>query len=723
MKLKISILIFLATLCLLPNLVRADNEYDNYTYLVNQSNEIILTGVIDKTITSANVPSKIDGKNVVELDETFYECENLKSVNLPNGLKTIGNLAFAECESLESIDIPATATYISDSAFECCEEKIVLVVEKDSDAEAYAIKNNMQYRYKGENEIHNSKQEDSDNLKLTYMYPNNYDETSDNFKTTDRWTLYFKDLSTSNISDISFYYENKKYIINNWSQNKRLSDNNEEYYEVNFALTDDLINAIGGIKDDIMPRCYLDLNISYSYGNGKFGTISYDIYFLGKSITFKSVKTDEIIEKLKNHYYVTLELQDESEIINSKIFEALSKNQDLNFEINTKNSQLIINSNNITNTSINLNPQITISNKKFNEIKNNSAQTGIFVKFEQEGILPGKTDVYLDVGELIHNYHEGQDLFLYYYNLKDKKYELISKAEVDPSGWIIINSLEHGGYYVLLENEIKQGNYHTHNLEFVPEVKETCTNPGNKAYYKCTDCDELFTDSKGINIISNYSKILVPAKGHNFQTITKKATLSKDGSVITKCSICGKVKSTIPIYHPKTISLSKTLFTYNNNILRPMVLVKDYKGKVLKENTDYTIYYSNKNSKKVGEYSIKVTFKGNYEEAKTLKYTIVPKGISLNKLIAGNKQFKATWSKQTAETTGYEIQYSTKKDFSSGNKTITITKNKITSKTVKKLKNKKKYFIRIRTYKAVRVNGKITKIYSNWSSIKNVKTK
>lgn len=35
----------------------------------------------------------------------------------------------------------------------------------------------------------------------------------------------------------------------------------------------------------------------------------------------------------------------------------------------------------------------------------------------------------------------------------------------------------------------------------------------------------------------------------------------------------------------------------------------------------------------------------------------------------------------------------------------------------------KKYYIRVRSYKAVKVNGKSTKVYSAWSKTYNVKVK
>ena len=74
------------------------------------------------------------------------------------------------------------------------------------------------------------------------------------------------------------------------------------------------------------------------------------------------------------------------------------------------------------------------------------------------------------------------------------------------------------------------------------------------------------------------------------------------------------------------------------------------------------------------------------------------------------------------QTTGYEIQYSTSSKFKEA-KTVAVTKNKTISKTITKLTSKKKYYVRIRTYKSVKVSGKTTKIYSDWSKVKSVKIK
>lgn len=54
---------------------------------------------------------------------------------------------------------------------------------------------------------------------------------------------------------------------------------------------------------------------------------------------------------------------------------------------------------------------------------------------------------------------------------------------------------------------------------------------------------------------------------------------------------------------------------------------------------------------------------------------------------------------------------------------VAITKNNTISKNISKLKAKKTYYVRIRTYKMVKVDGKSTKIYSEWSKSKKIKTK
>ena len=78
------------------------------------------------------------------------------------------------------------------------------------------------------------------------------------------------------------------------------------------------------------------------------------------------------------------------------------------------------------------------------------------------------------------------------------------------------------------------------------------------------------------------------------------------------------------------------------------------------------------------------------------------------------KQLIVNW-KKAASVTGYQIQYSTSKAFKSGNKAVTVKGASAVTKTISKLSSKKRYYVRIRSYKTV--GGK--NYYSAWSAVKN----
>ncbi len=80
------------------------------------------------------------------------------------------------------------------------------------------------------------------------------------------------------------------------------------------------------------------------------------------------------------------------------------------------------------------------------------------------------------------------------------------------------------------------------------------------------------------------------------------------------------------------------------------------------------------------------------------------------------KKMYVKW-KQNSKATGYQIQYSTSKTFSNGNKTTSVSGYKNISKTISGLSKGKTYYVRIRSYKTV--SG--TKYYSAWGSSKKVR--
>ena len=91
------------------------------------------------------------------------------------------------------------------------------------------------------------------------------------------------------------------------------------------------------------------------------------------------------------------------------------------------------------------------------------------------------------------------------------------------------------------------------------------------------------------------------------------------------------------------------------------------------------------------------------------------------KATAQSKALKLTW-KKSSSISGYEIQYSTSKNFASA-KTIKVSKSK-TSYTIKKLKESKKYYVRIRAYKNYtdELGQKVT-AEGKWSSAVSKTTK
>ena len=110
------------------------------------------------------------------------------------------------------------------------------------------------------------------------------------------------------------------------------------------------------------------------------------------------------------------------------------------------------------------------------------------------------------------------------------------------------------------------------------------------------------------------------------------------------------------------------------------------------------------------------TYTGPFSDI--LKTTTATEKTKISKVKGAKKKLTVNW-KKISKATGYQVQVATDKKFKKNKKSLTISKNKTISKTIKKLKSKKKYFVRVRTYR--KVGGK--KVYSSWSSVKNIKTK
>ena len=236
-------------------------------------------------------------------------------------------------------------------------------------------------------------------------------------------------------------------------------------------------------------------------------------------------------------------------------------------------------------------------------------------------------------------------------------------------------------------------------------TEATCTTDGVKTY-TCSVCKRTKTET-------------IKATGHKmgeWKTVTA-ATTQKEGKQERTCTACDyKETKSIPKLPVKKgtfkVTPSKTAVTYNGKAQKPSVTV--YAGNKKLSSKYYTVSYRNNTA--VGTATITVTGKGNYQNysGKTT-FRINLQKTTLFALKSSRKgELQATW-KKTSGNTGYQIQYATNAKFS-GAKVKNTTR---TNYTIKGLKSKGRYYVRVRTYK--KVGGKYW--YSGWSNVRNIRIK
>lgn len=114
--------------------------------------------------------------------------------------------------------------------------------------------------------------------------------------------------------------------------------------------------------------------------------------------------------------------------------------------------------------------------------------------------------------------------------------------------------------------------------------------------------------------------------------------------------------------------------------------------------------------------TISVAATNNYETV-SRKVTLIvnPKKTNLYASKSIKKGILTITWKKNKTASGYQLYYSTNKNFIKNTKSITIKKGKRTSLKISGLKSKKKYYVKIRAFK--KVKGK--KYFSKWSTVKS----
>ena len=92
-----------------------------WKYRIENGNAVI-TGSLPEPAGSVDIPSVVDGRPVVKIDEdAFASAERLTEVSLPASLRELGDGAFYWATGLETVDIAPGVTNIGDLAFSHCE--------------------------------------------------------------------------------------------------------------------------------------------------------------------------------------------------------------------------------------------------------------------------------------------------------------------------------------------------------------------------------------------------------------------------------------------------------------------------------------------------------------------------------------------------------------------------------------------------------------------------
>ena len=252
-------------------------------------------------------------------------------------------------------------------------------------------------------------------------------------------------------------------------------------------------------------------------------------------------------------------------------------------------------------------------------------------------------------------------------------------------------------FYIIEGAPIKDANVTMSATTFIYDGKAKCPTVtvilNNQTLSNNIDYKITYTN----NINAGTASVTITGKGNYSGKIVKKFTINQIN--------LSKAK----------ITLSKTKYSYNGSYLKPSVTVKN-NNKTLILSKDYKVSY--KNNYNVGTATVTITGINNYNGTIIRTFNINPTTTTISNIKGYKKKLTVKWKKKNVQVTGYQIQYSTSKKFKNA-KTITIKNNNTTSRSIKKLKAKKRYYVRIRTYTTI--NSK--KFYSSWSSSKNIKTK
>lgn len=669
-------------------------DYD-YSY------EILNDGTLrlyqyEGTDTNIVVPDTIDGRKVTVLgNSTFQYCtqaSDIESVTLPDSLTTIEKNAFYNCEKLKSVTIPQNVSSIGLAAFvEGLSESSLTEIKVDPENPYFSEKDGVVFS--------------KDGTKLI-VFPSG---RSGDYQIPD---------GTVSVGDYAFYYCVNVSSITVPGSVRSLGEGAfGNCSSLTKAVLNEGLEEIGeyafqsssGIRDIIIPASVKSVgkNGLRLSSNCRIRVMSTDTVWADNAFRDSALiagKKDSTLQKYaEDRGYTFVELSADNRIpLQNEWFEQITSE----YEYNGKSHEPKIESSESA-------PELEQGSDYEVTYENNINAGTATVKITGKDIFCGTVERSFKITP------DENGMYACYFAENNETYlETTFKGKkVEPE--VVIDGLVQGkDYTVTYVNNEKPG-----------EARAELTGIGN---YKGSEtlyftiygklpaadpiADRTYTGNEitpdivipGLKAGEDYYMYYEDNQYPGVATVTIYGTGYYKGTATIHFKIIKKTEKFV-----SNVKLNRTSYTYTGKTIRPSVTVT-VNGKKIGASA-YKLYYKNNKNSGIGTVQVRGT--GKYSRInKTLTFKIMPPKTLLTGLKKANRSFTASW-KKNIQATGYQIQYAADSRFTKERKTVTVGKQSATRYKISGLKNKKTYYVRIRSYK--RVGKKV--LYSSWSTVKKIR--
>lgn len=669
-------------------------DYD-YSYKILNDGTLRLYQY-EGTDTNIVVPDTIDGRKVTVLgNSTFQYCtqaSDIESVTLPDSLTTIEKNAFYNCEKLKSVTIPKNVSSIGLAAFvEGLSESSLTEIKVDPENPYFSEKDGVVFS--------------KDGTKLI-VFPSG---RSGDYQIPD---------GTVSVGDYAFYYCVNVSSITVPGSVRSLGEGAfGNCSSLTKAVLNEGLEEIGeyafqsssGIRDIIIPASVKSVgkNGLCLSSECRIRVLSTDTVWaddaFGDSALIAGKKDSTLQKYAEDHGRTFVELSADNRIpLQNEWFEQITSD----YEYNGKSHEPEIESSKSA-------PELEQGSDYEVTYENNINAGTATVKITGKDIFCGTVERSFKITP------DENGMYVCYFAENNETYlETTFKGKkVEPE--VVIDGLVQGkDYTVTYVNNEKPG-----------EARAELTGIGN---YKGSEtlyftiygklpavdpiADQTYTGKEltpaivipGLKAGEDYYMYYEDNQYPGVATVTIYGTGYYKGTATIHFKIIKKTEKFV-----SNVKLNRTSYAYTGKTIRPSVTVT-VNGKKIGASA-YKLYYKNNKNSGIGTVQVRGT--GKYSRInKTLTFKILPPKTLLTGLKKANRSFTASW-KKNIQATGYQIQYAADSRFTKERKTVTVGKQSATRYKISGLKNKKIYYVRIRSYK--RVGKKV--LYSSWSTVKKIR--